>query len=470
MALQTSSSLKVLSEQYQRGKVPIPFDFKNATNQIINEKHYNNSRQLHYIHYYPGRIYPHIPLFILSLDEFSYLEGRLLDPFAGTGTILLESLINPINKRDALGIEINPLARLIAKVKTTRLDFDQTDIAFSKLKRSFQFDDEKGCTIPDYDNIDIWFSKEGIKELAKLKENIQKLDASPDIKDFFWVCFSGVVRRASRADPFVPPPVVLKPDKYANNPSKYRKAINCLKFVENPMIWDCFEMLVNKNREKLYKMTNFWEISNGHVNAEIIWNDARNINIGHAEECGRIASTYSQKMSSKSIDIIFTSPPYLTAQKYIRTSKLQLIWLGYSPKEILELEKQSIGTERVPSSEEISQLNIKPIDELIDQTCQISKQRGIEVYSYFKDMLKTFEETHRVLKKDGVAIFVVGNNHVLGQKIETNKLLTQIARVSGFRDYVILRDEIKTRSMMTKRNGTGGLIKNEYVIILTKEV
>jgi hypothetical protein len=118
------NDLKQMSREYKRkNHNPIKFDFKKASKYLLDKNHGNDHLNINYIHYYPGRIYPYIPLYILSLEDLIGYDGYILDPFAGTGTILLESLINPVQKRNALGVEINPVARLISKVKTTPIDF-----------------------------------------------------------------------------------------------------------------------------------------------------------------------------------------------------------------------------------------------------------------------------------------------------------------------------------------------------------
>ena len=66
-------------------------------------------------------------------------------------------------------------------------------------------------------------------------------------------------------------------------------------------------------------------------------------------------------------------------------------------------------------------------------------------------------------------ILVVGDNKVLGEWIGTYRLLADIVINEGFRELVILKDTIKSRSMLTRRNGSGGLIKEEYVMIFQKE-
>lgn len=59
----------------------------------------------------------------------------LLDPFAGSGTVLVEGMLSGIETVD--GNDINPLALLLTKVKTTPLQHDllarETDTLLSKI-------------------------------------------------------------------------------------------------------------------------------------------------------------------------------------------------------------------------------------------------------------------------------------------------------------------------------------------------
>ena len=91
------------------------------------------------------------------------------------------------------------------------------------------------------------------------------------------------------------------------------------------------------------------------------------------------------------------------------------------------------------------------------------------VYYYFKNMIEVIKELKRVLKNNGYLILVVGDNKVLREWIGTYRLLSDIIISDGFREMVILKDRIRSRSMLTRRNGSGGLIKEEYVMIFQKE-
>lgn len=461
-----NNELNEFIKTYQNnGKKPIIFDFKKAYNSLLTSNNSNNTNY-HYLHFYPGRIYPYIPRYLLALSDIKEMNGTLLDPFAGSGTILLESLINPFVSREALGVEINPLGRLISKVKITPFNTNLISEYMKELLRIYS-----NCTtdihtiIPAYKNIDMWFSMDATNKLAKLKFAIQNLEAERDIKDFFWLCFSSIIRKVSKADPYIPPPVVLKVEKYKNTP-KFNKLKEHLERVKSPNLRKIFEEEALSNRKKLDIVFNV--LRDSHVEGKIIWDDARKIKEGILTERGFIDKNNSHRLPPNSIDIIFTSPPYLTAQKYIRTSKLELLWLGYSIEEINELEKTSIGTERIRFSN-IEKLGCKNIDKLIEKTFHKSKSRALTVYFYFKNMVEVVRELKRILKSNGYMILVVGDNKVLGEWISTYRLLSDIVINEGFKELVILKDRIKSRSMLTRRNETGGLIKEEYVMIFQKE-
>jgi len=457
--------LDKLEKEFLKNKnQPLTFDFRKKTLEIFNN---NNKTPLHYIHNYPGRIYQDIPKLLLSLDELIELNGCLLDPFVGSGTILLEAITNPIIPRNACGIDINPLARLISKVKTTPIDLQQLNESFLKLKKTFFKKTDKDICIPNFTNINRWFSKNTIIKLSKLKHAISNLEVSNEIADFYWLCFSKIIRNVSLADPFIPPPVFLKIEKYKNSPTKFEKLKKIMERNSNPELWSIFNEVVRQNTSKIKILNNHTEIFSRNIKSEIIWDNIKNIRKGKMGVKGRLIKNNAIKIPNNSIDIIITSPPYLTAQKYIRTSKLELLWMDYTEEEIISLDKESIGTER-PRERTLESFNINSIDNLINKIKEKSKLRTIQVFDYFNNMKKAIKKMHHLLLKNGYAILIVGENHVLGDKIPTFQLLTDIALDIGFENRLILKDNIKTRSMMTTRNHSGGLIRNEFIIILKK--
>jgi DNA modification methylase len=72
---------------------------------------------LHGIHPWPARMIPQIAHRLI--DTRSDSGGTVLDPFCGSGGVLTEAMLLG---RNGIGCDINPLAALIARVKTTPID------------------------------------------------------------------------------------------------------------------------------------------------------------------------------------------------------------------------------------------------------------------------------------------------------------------------------------------------------------
>ena len=109
---------------------------------------------------------------------------------------------------NSLGVEINPLARLVSKVKTTPINPADLLEAGQDLIAAIKKSKTKPM-LPDLFNIDFWFKPKAQIGIAKIKHQIDCL-TNADHKDFFLVCLSSIIRRASLADKKIGPPVLLK--------------------------------------------------------------------------------------------------------------------------------------------------------------------------------------------------------------------------------------------------------------------
>jgi DNA modification methylase len=456
-----------LQRKYANSHRAIRFDFRELV--VSNLQIKRSDVFTHSIHKYPGRLFPYIPISFLSTDAFCPPEGKVLDPFSGSGTVLLESIVNPLFKRDAYGVEINPVGRLISKAKTTPLNpkrFDEKikQLLSSMKNRIYALDYKK--YVPKFKNLDMWFSKNTITKLAKLKHVIEQFE-DDDYKDFFWLCYSQLIRGVSKADPYIPPPVVLKLEKYKNS-TRYKKLKLLSERNECPDVKALYKQIVNENAVRVKRLWDIDEIRRKSVEARIIWDDARNIKRATYLGRGMLKKGYSRNISS-SFSLIVTSPPYLSAQKYIRSTGLEALWLGVSSEEGLkELNKASIGTEKVSLGKEKVKFSISSIDRLLNKVEKKSKHRMLVVSEYFKNMADVFKSSYEMLHDNGYMILVLGNNMVCDMAVNTTKLLSEIAQNVGFSEELILKDEIRSRGMLTKRHDTGGLIKDEYVLVLRK--
>ncbi len=149
----------------------------------------------HCFHNYPAMMIPQIAEKLI--EEFGKNASLLFDPYCGTGTSLVEANIKGIN---AVGTDLNPLARLIAKAKTTILDFKLLNdylSRFEQLDFSLLFGiDPSTIQYNRFPNIDYWFDKKIQEKLAIIKNFIEKIE-NDSIKNFFLVAFSETVRESS---------------------------------------------------------------------------------------------------------------------------------------------------------------------------------------------------------------------------------------------------------------------------------
>lgn len=147
----------------------------------------------HCYHIYPAMMIPQVARRLIR----TYGRGArlLLDPFCGSGTSLVEVRLAGVN---AVGIDINPFAVLLARTKTTDYDLLGVYQCAQDLRRFVDELLKQGIEVPAprFYNIDYWFKSEVQRDLALLKYAIQQ--ATPaEMRDFFWVAFAATVRECS---------------------------------------------------------------------------------------------------------------------------------------------------------------------------------------------------------------------------------------------------------------------------------
>ena len=156
----------------------------------------NIKEYTHCYHNYPAMMIPQIANRLIDL--YGKKAKTLFDPYCGTGTSLVEAGLNGI---DAIGTDLNPMARLIAEAKTTKIDLQILDLylkEFNDFSFSLSFGIKKNNNIvaPDFKNIDFWFKKETKEKLSNIKYFINNIK-NKRVKIFFLVAFSETVRECS---------------------------------------------------------------------------------------------------------------------------------------------------------------------------------------------------------------------------------------------------------------------------------
>ena len=413
------------------GRHDLSGSFKNYTGRQV-------SYFTHGIHRFPAKFIPQVPGF--CIERYSKPGDEVLDPFMGSGTTLLEAMLLG---RDAYGIDIHPLAKLIAKVKITPLPVAELKARADGLLENISADREDSSDwIPEMPNFDHWFRKDVARDLATIKKHIWSLPDG-DIKDFFKVCLSSVIRRLSNsdADSLMPEVTTFK-----------RKLVE-----QGKVDFDAMSRFENTVR---LRILDFEDLATAlgasrkkckhRPEAKIIGNDARDIALGDSE-----------------IDLAVTSPPYASAVHYVTVHKLEMHWLDMAESEP-ELETRIIGTARAYAEDYNSWEpgGLHPeVDTLVRRICAEDQKSGFIVHKYFSDMRKCFGEVHRVLRRNGIFCVVAGENVLKGTRIPTYELLDKLARQAGFKRKALFDYDIINRHLDVPRWNNSTILQDHILVL-----
>ena len=432
-------TLKGYHQSFKKDGEPISVNFRLLVPELKKPERYT-----HLIHSYPAKLLVNIPYFFFATDSLCPANGTVLDPFCGTGTVLLEAALSG---RNALGADANPLAELITGSKTVYIPKEELletlIIILDKAKRYRR-------TIEHPDAIAVWYSSSSLRQLSNLQRSINELEDERQ-KTFFELCFSGVARKVSFADPSISVPVHWNPERFSSNPQRKEEVKNRLEMLQTVNVYEKFETVCKVNIDRVQSLRG--KIADG-ISARIISKDARQLGL-----------------ADNSVDMILTSPPYAGAQKYIRASWLNLYWLNrVKIEDIRELKTHNIGREDYRKEEVYeSYTGIAAADTVLNELYKNGNTyRAFLAANYLNEMKVALDESIRVLRQDGYMVIVIGNNTVCKRQFDTQDYLTTYLVSKGMKLQYKLIDDIKSYGLMTKRNKTADTISREWILVFKK--
>jgi len=359
----------------------------------------------HNIHRYSGKFIPPIAKGVI---EIATKPGDVvLDPYCGSGTTLLEA---GLAGRPAIGLDLNPLACLIARVKITPIKPTRLNDFQKQVEKTFAeiAGYNKGPTLLQYEEQTLdeevqrdskwrdewyqkWFGSDNLKELILIFNRIQTFQTE-DLKNIAMLAFSDILRKCSYANSTYPNVMFDKRKTQTSQPLKsfltrIREIIGNIQELENvqqftpPIVVRC---------------------------------DAQQMPI-----------------RDNSVDCVITHPPYIGSIPYAEYGVLSLTWLGFNPK---ELDQKLTGGKRQ-----------RP--DVVDRF-----QTGYE------GML---QEAWRVMKPGKICFIMVGNPTVKGKKIDLRQMTTEIGNKVGFS----VAAEGKRKGVNRRAN----LMGEESLLFLRKE-
>lgn len=439
--VQASSAAQFLATQElrrQSGKptdaAPAPVSFRSHDGRVG-----SRDEHTHLLHWFPAKMFYRIPIDIL--DTVAPPPGaQVLDPFCGSGTVLVEA---GARGHQTIGLDINPLSCLISQAKTTPLDgptlHDELHAIVRTAKRMRRRPDDH--VLPMY-----WFRPAPRTALYRIYSAIQSTRLAASHRRFFTASLTNIVRRCSLADPHIPPPVRLSSDRLQRGGNRYQRAYDHSLTLDAEGV---FEIYVSRTIKNIVRV-------------------ASSLALDFPKSVVRCRSAAKTGLPDGSIHTIITSPPYCGAQKYVRTFKLELSLLGYTPTQIAAIDRRTLGTERVRSGARFSTRHLSQRQaHLLESIATVSKQRSKMLTAYLFGLSNVAKEIKRLLATDGSAFVTFGTSaFVKTHAVDFADIFSSFAAASGLEEFARLTDPIPSRGMMTKRHRAASVIPTETVLWL----
>jgi hypothetical protein len=350
------------------------------------------------VHPFPARMAPGIALDIIAAEQDPI---RVLDPMMGSGTVL--AVANKCGHA-AQGIDIDPLAVLLARVWTTPVDLEKVQRksreVLERAKENFTHLSVGDAYPRRADSetrrfVRYWFDDYARRQLSALSDAISGVRDN-QVRDALWCAFSRLIITKQAGASLAMDLSHSRPHKaFETAPIKpFNKFLDATKHV----LKNC----IDRNQQR-------------GPDTRVSLGDARHLPIANG-----------------AIDLVLTSPPYLNAIDYMRCSKFSLVWMGYKVEELTNIRTESVGTER-GDREALENADIRAIISGLKLTPKLHRRDEAILAHYVEDMRAAVSEVARVLSNNGRAIYVVGENTVNGTFIPNAKLVSAVAELSGLR-------------------------------------
>lgn len=382
----------------------------------------------HSIYYYPAKFIPQVVRF--CLNQYTKEGDWILDPFAGSATVGLEAYLC---RRNSVLMDLNPLLNEIVPIKIYR------GAEIPSRKRLHQILDSFNSAsapkfYPQWSNIRYWYPDEIFEALASYWGWIKGLEPS---------VYSQLIQAS-----------LIRASKYFSfaehkTPKLFRSKAK-LKFIDTLMKQDWQEALRSMIYEVSYKNLE-------SVSALIRRTKGFNVTVSYF---GGVDSSTFLPPLEQSIDCIITSPPYLQAQEYVRTFKLDLYWLGYT-----EAEVKSISSLEIPYRKPTRLIETPTIKQVKSELSRPDLLQFID--SYFCHTISALENATKQLKPGGTLCVFIGSPKADGVEIPIWKVLKEYFSQIGFETLGIFEDRIQTRQLFrARKNKNPDGMTSEFLIVL----
>ncbi len=415
---------------------------------------------------FPAKFHP--PVVRWALGNFGRKGSVLLDPFTGSATVQVEALVRGIS---SVGVDIDPLASLIARAKSTPIDPQRLERGLAEIERRLRpllhthadretrpgadisqqrFDDEVAeLDVPAIPSITHWFRKYVIVDLARIFRAIDRADLGRKERLFFRVCAAAIIRSVSNADP-APVSGLEVTSRQAELNAKRRIKV--------------FNEFFTKVGQRIEGMRRLWQAycdHGSHAKARVITGDT--VKLNHLLR--------SEPLAEGRFPLVITSPPYCCAVEYSRRHRLEMYWLALvgDQNDHLALTHSYVGRKLVRSADwdEDVHFGIKRLDNTVKGIGKVDLHRARAIGHYFCSMAKVLKELAKIVRSTGTVVCVIGDSVCCGIPVATADFIGQLAA-----EHFILKNRFSyalRNHYMQYGLWNGDGIKQEHVLVLKRK-
>ncbi|MCW8889350.1 MAG: DNA methyltransferase [Sedimenticola sp.] len=377
----------------------------------------NSNIFLHNLCWYPSRFIPMIPAQLIT--ALSKPGDTVLDPFCGSGTVLIEALRQ---NRNSICLDLNTYGCFIAETKARIYSGGQFDLleltSIIEEIDAINSDDNNASLFshpinllkqttklhPNIESLTPWYHKRTLSQLSALYTRIDNIEheLTKNILQLIFISISMASSGHKTGRPYT---------YYADNVKP--------KALEEKDAYTLF-------KRRLKKFLNEYKNSLHCTNNTLDWN----VFNGDSRQLSNQVQT--------PVDLIVTSPPYLGVTDYTMAFRLGKLWLDFgNPLE-------SIKTSEIGA--------------------RWRRKRSDETTSYLRDMEKCFSEMTLCLKPNKYLCIVIGESKKNSEKIN-NHLLSYIEEKLGL---TLVHSTSRQISQKFFRHPNGG-VDTEEIYIFQKQ-
>ena len=408
----------------------------------------------HCLFQYPAMMVPLVQRRLLAcVLEAKPSVRSLFDPFVGSGTSLVSGMHYGL---DIHGNDINPLATLISRVRTTRCAEFTIGAIVGQVAREAELDrrDSVECALR---NREKWFQPSVTLELSRLRRAIRR-QTDLWVRRFLWVTLAETVRLTSN-------------DRTSTYKLHARPLDEVAKRALSPIavFRDVGRVSAESFAEFRRELRQRERVKSGKYNGKV------DVRIGDARDLG-------EEWDDGKFDLIMTSPPYgdnLTTVTYGQHSYLPLHWIDFddidaradieSLRTTHEIDRRSLGgsAEGVSWSEEQLLAASRALAQYADTLPAEPEDGRKRLMRFYGDFAASLESIIRLAKPSAHMVWTVGNRNIGGKQVPTDLILTDLLLDGGCVVLTTLSRKIHHKRM-PDRNASSATMREERILLVRK--